>query len=67
MAPESPDVIEVHLRTVDQLFNSLDPLPFHKPDLDEKAERYITGWAREIKGSGAHPAQTYDCAIRPLA
>ncbi|MGB8315395.1 MAG: hypothetical protein WCE69_13020, partial [Aestuariivirga sp.] len=53
MAPETPNVIEVHLRTVDQLFNSLDPSPFHERDLDEKAERYITGWAREIKSSGA--------------
>lgn len=48
----SPGVIEVHLHTAEQLFNSLDPSPFHERDLDEEAERYIVGWAREIKGTG---------------
>ena len=48
----SPNVIEVHLRTAEQLFNSLDPSPFHERDLDDEAERYIVGWAREIKGTG---------------
>jgi hypothetical protein len=43
--------IEVNLQTVEQLFNSLDPSPFHERDLDEKAERFIVGWAREAKGS----------------
>ena len=50
--PEPPHVIEVHLRTAEQLYNSLDPSPFHERDLDEKAERYIVGWAREAKNSG---------------
>ncbi|MDO8354597.1 MAG: hypothetical protein Q7T14_14160, partial [Aestuariivirga sp.] len=45
----SPGVIEVHLQTAEQLFNSFDPSPFHDRDLDEEAERYIVGWAREIK------------------
>lgn len=48
----SPGVIEVHLKTAEQLFNSLDPSPFHERDLDEEAERYIVGWARDIKGTG---------------
>jgi hypothetical protein len=48
----SPGVIEVHLKTAEQLFNSFDPSPFHERDLDEEAERYIVGWAREIKGTG---------------
>ena len=47
--PEPPHVIEVHLRTAEQLYNSLDPSPFHERDLDEKAERYIVGWAREAR------------------
>lgn len=42
-------VIEIHLRTADQLYNSLDPSPFHERDLDDKAERFIVGWAREAK------------------
>lgn len=45
--PNSPDVIEVHLKTAEQLYNSLDPSPFHERDLDEKAERFIVGLARE--------------------
>ena len=44
-----PGVIEVHLKTAEQLFNSFDPSPFHERDLDEEAERYIVGWAREIR------------------
>jgi hypothetical protein len=49
--PEPPHVIEVHLRTAEQLYNSLDPSPFHERDLDDNAERYIVGWAREAKNS----------------
>lgn len=49
--PVPPHIIEVHLRTADQLYNSLDPSPFHERDLDENAERYIVGWAREASNS----------------
>ena len=51
--PEPPHVIEVHLRTAEQLYNSLDPSPFHERDLDDNAERYIVGWAREAKNSAS--------------
>lgn len=40
--------IEVRLRELSQLFNSLDPSPFHDRDLDKNAEDYIVGWAREL-------------------
>lgn len=43
--------IEVQLKAAEQIFNSLDPSPFHDRDLDEKAERFIVGWAREAKTS----------------
>jgi len=33
--------IEVHLAWIRQLFNSLDPSPFHERDLDRDAEAYI--------------------------
>jgi len=46
------NTIEIHLRTADQLFNLLDPSPFRERDLDEKAERYIVGYARELKTKG---------------
>jgi hypothetical protein len=40
--------IEVRIRELVQLFNSLDPSPFHERDLDDDAEAYIVGWAREL-------------------
>lgn len=41
-------LIKVRLAKVDQLFNSLDPSPFHERDLDADAEEYIVAWAREF-------------------
>ncbi len=41
-------VIEVRIKELAQLFNSLDPSPFHERDLDQDAEDYIVGWAREL-------------------
>lgn len=43
-----PGVIEVRLRELSQLFNSLDPSPFHERELDDDADDYIVGWAREL-------------------
>ncbi|HML27900.1 MAG TPA: hypothetical protein PKE16_03500 [Hyphomicrobium sp.] len=43
-----PGVIEVRIQKLAQLFNSLDPSPFHERDLDHDAEEYIVGWAREL-------------------
>jgi len=40
--------IEVNLNRLAQLFNSLDPSPFHERDLDQDAEDYIVGSAEEI-------------------
>lgn len=41
-------LIEIKLNRVQQLFNSLDPSPFHEKDLDADAETYIVGAAREF-------------------
>jgi hypothetical protein len=46
--PTSSGVIEVHVRELSQLFNSMDPSPFLDKDLDVDAEEFITGWAREL-------------------
>ncbi len=46
----SDGVIEVRIRELAQLFNSLDPSPFHERDLDDDAEDYIVSWARELPG-----------------
>lgn len=45
-------LIEVSLRRLPQLFNSLDPSPFHEKDLDPDADAYMVGAAREL-GAGA--------------
>jgi hypothetical protein len=37
----------LRLRELAQLFNSMDPSPFHERDLDADAEEFIIGWARE--------------------
>jgi hypothetical protein len=34
-------LIEIQLARIEQLFNSLDPSPFHQQDLDKDAEEYI--------------------------
>jgi hypothetical protein len=47
-------VIELHLREVAQLFDSLDPCPFYERDLDTDAEEYIVASAREL----SHPRVT---------
>ena len=41
-------IIEIRLGKLQQLFNSLDPSPFHDRDLDHDAEEYIVGSAEEI-------------------
>ena len=40
-------LIEVKVADVHQLFNSMDPSPFHERDLDRDAEQFILGWAQE--------------------
>jgi len=39
--------IEVKVSGIHQLFNSMDPSPFHERDLDDDAEEFIVSWARE--------------------
>lgn len=40
-------LIEVKLSELNQLFNSMDPSPFHERDLDPRAEAFIVSWAQE--------------------
>jgi hypothetical protein len=40
-------LIEVKLTELAQLFNSMDPSPFHERDLDQDAEEFIVSWAQE--------------------
>ncbi|MCM2311530.1 MAG: hypothetical protein NDI84_09005 [Steroidobacteraceae bacterium] len=41
------DVLEIYLGDQQQLFNSLDPAPFHQRDLDPAAAEYIVDWAQD--------------------
>ena len=43
-------LIEVHVGELKQLFNSMDPTPFHERDLDPRAEEFIAGWSSELHG-----------------
>ena len=45
---EKPAHIQVRLRELAQLFNSMDPSPFSERDLDADAEEFILSWAREL-------------------
>ena len=47
--PAGCALIELHLTELQQIFNSLDPTPFRKRDVDPRAEEFIAGWAREIQ------------------
>jgi hypothetical protein len=46
--PIDAGVIEVHVRELHQLFDSLDPSPFHERDLDRNFEEYVTISAKEL-------------------
>jgi len=45
---DQPHSIKLRLRDINQLFNSMDPSPFLEKDLDDEAEEFIVGWAREF-------------------
>jgi hypothetical protein len=65
MKPEGKSVrIELRLRELAQLFNSLDPSPFIDRDLDPNAEEFIVGWARE-HGRGAEYELSVHLATAP--
>ncbi len=52
MSAPAGNRIEVRLREIGQLFNSLDPSPFVDRDLDAAAEEFIVSWARELPSHG---------------
>ena len=47
-ASRETGIIEVHVREIDQLFNSIDPSPFREKDLDDDAHEFIVSWAKEL-------------------
>jgi len=40
--------VELNLREVNQLFNTIDPSPFRERDLDRDAEEFIISWTRDF-------------------
>jgi hypothetical protein len=46
--PAHSHSINLKLRSINQLFNSMDPSPFIEKDLDDDAEEFITSWAQEF-------------------
>jgi hypothetical protein len=43
-----PNHIQLNLRDITQLFNTIDPSPFQERDLDRNAEDFIVSWAHEF-------------------
>ena len=50
MKKSHPAVHQIELRIVQlsELFNSMDPTPFHHRDLDPNAEEFLESWALEF-------------------
>lgn len=46
--------VELRLDEIAQLFNSMDPTPFHHKDLDPDAEEFIESWAMEFPPGGRY-------------
>jgi hypothetical protein len=47
-SPDGAHHIELNLRDLHQLFNTMDPAPFHEKDLDHDAEEFLLSWAEEF-------------------
>jgi hypothetical protein len=52
MTASHPARLDLKLRDLAQLFNSMDPSPFLERDLDGDAEEYIVSSCRELTGAG---------------
>ena len=48
VVPAGSEIIEVRVQELRQLFNAIDPSPFHERDLDSKAESFIVGWGSDL-------------------
>jgi hypothetical protein len=46
--PPQPNLIEIRVKKLAQLFHGLDPYPFREKELDKDAEEFIVSWAREL-------------------
>jgi hypothetical protein len=46
--PVTCHIIEVRVTELRQLFNAIDPSPFHERDLDPRAEEFIVDWSKDF-------------------
>jgi hypothetical protein len=60
-------VVEIRIRELSQLFDSLDPSPFSERDLDRRAEAYIMSWARELPANTPLRVVVYLRADAPVS
>jgi hypothetical protein len=68
-------LIELKLSGLNQLFNSMDPSPFHERDLDHDAEEFIVSWKEnglppedaESKQPGPKVTPVDRCSLRHLS
>jgi hypothetical protein len=47
--PQRCPIIEVRVAELRQLFNAIDPSPFHQRDLDPRAKEFIVDWASDLE------------------
>jgi hypothetical protein len=67
----SHEVIEFRIGELRQLFNAIDPSPFRERDLDQSAEAFIVGWARDMPRKARlamlvyvdRPVAPHECAV----
>jgi hypothetical protein len=52
-------VIELELSDISQLFNSMDPSPFEKKDLNDDVEEFIVSWSEEYRPDQALTLRIY--------
>lgn len=72
MAAQERAVLELSVRELRQMFNNIDPAPFHERDLDPGAESYIVEWSEQTGAAqplaleiriASGPATTADAAM----
>ena len=69
MTTHQPSVhhLDLRIRQMDQLFNSLDPTPFLNKDLDHDAEAFMETWAQtKLLFSDKPQAWSLDLINQPL-
>jgi hypothetical protein len=46
--PADVDVIDVHIASLGQIFDEMDPAPYEERDLNPRLEQFIVNWSREL-------------------